>query len=195
MNLRFILNSLGLGVGLAMDAFCVSMANGLNEPDMSGRKRCAIAGTYGAFQFLMPMIGWLCVHTILTYFQAFQKFIPWIALFLLLYIGGKMLLEGIRNRKSEEKKAHVLRTSELMVQGIATSIDALSVGFTIAGYETSVAIVACILINLVTFILSYAGLIIGRTFGTKLEGRANIVGGVILIAIGVEIFVQGLLGG
>ena len=116
-------------------------------------------------------------------------------LLLLGYIGGKMLLEGIRNRKSEEKKAHVLRTSELMVQGIATSIDALSVGFTIAGYETSAAIAACILINLVTFILSYAGLIIGRTFGTKLEGRANIVGGVILIAIGVEIFVQGLLGG
>lgn len=192
MNLRFVLNSLALGVGLAMDAFCVSMANGLNEPGMSGRKRCAIAGTYGAFQFLMPMIGWFCVHTILTYFQAFQKFIPWIALFLLLYIGGKMLIEGIRNRKTEEKKEHILKFPELFIQGIATSIDALSVGFTIAGYDVSAALVACLLINLVTFFLSYAGLIIGRTFGTKLEERANILGGIILIAIGVEIFVQGL---
>lgn len=192
MNLRFVLNSLALGVGLAMDAFCVSMANGLNEPGMSGRKRCAIAGTYGAFQFLMPMIGWFCVHTILTYFQAFQKYIPWIALFLLLYIGGKMLIEGIRNRKTEEKKEHILKFPELFIQGIATSIDALSVGFTIAGYDASAALVASFLINLVTFFLSYAGLIIGRTFGTKLEERANILGGIILIAIGVEIFVQGL---
>ena len=99
MNTWFFLNSILLGVGLAMDAFSVSIANGLSEHGMTKRRMSAIAGCYGLFQWAMPMIGWFCVHTISGLFSAFQKFIPWIALFLLLCIGGKMLLEGIRKKR------------------------------------------------------------------------------------------------
>ena len=100
MNYSFVffLNSALLGVGLAMDAFSVSLANGLHEPKMRMKKMCGIAGTFGAFQAIMPMTGWLCVHTIVEYFKAFEKFIPWIALILLGYIGGSMLINGILAR-------------------------------------------------------------------------------------------------
>ena len=122
MNFMFILNSTLLGVGLAMDAFSVSMANGLNEPKMSKEKMCGIAGVFAGFQFSMPMIGWICVHTIVQYFKAFEKIIPWVALLLLEFIGGKMLLEGIRNKESDNENAG-LALGVLLVQGITTSID------------------------------------------------------------------------
>lgn len=188
--ITFIVNSILLGVGLAMDAFSVSLANGLNEPDMKRSKMCGIAGVFGGFQALMPMIGWVCVHTIVKYFQSFERFIPWIALILLLYIGGKMLIEGIQSEESDEKPA--VGFAALMVQGVATSIDALSVGFTIADYSCLMAIVCALIIAVVTFIISYAGLIIGKKFGTKLSNKAQILGGVILILIGIEIFVKGI---
>ena len=85
-----------LGIGLAMDAFSVSLANGLHEPSMSKTKIFGVAGVFAFFQAIMPMIGWICVHMFLQYFNAFSKFIPWIALALLGYIGGKMLYDGIR---------------------------------------------------------------------------------------------------
>ena len=89
----FFLNSALLGVGLAMDAFSVSMANGLHDPGMSRKRMCIIAGTFGVFQAVMPMTGWVCVHTIVEMFSSFETFIPWIALALLGYIGGKMPTE------------------------------------------------------------------------------------------------------
>ncbi|MBR6898389.1 MAG: manganese efflux pump [Lachnospiraceae bacterium] len=190
MDAVFFLNSILLGIGLAMDAFSVSLANGLNEPHMRRGKVYAIAGTFGFFQWLMPMIGWICVHTIVQYFSAFEKWIPWIALILLLYIGGKMLIEGIRGGEDEE--AAGVGAGALFVQGIATSIDALSVGFTIADYGFAMALVCTVIIGAVTFAISFAGVFIGRKFGTKLSGKASILGGVILIAIGVEIFVKGV---
>ena len=98
-SLLFFTTNILLGVGLAMDAFSVSMANGLNEPHMNKGRICTIAGVFGGFQALMPLIGWFCVHTIAEYFHVFEKFIPWIALILLLFIGGKMLIEGIKNGK------------------------------------------------------------------------------------------------
>ena len=91
----FFLNSVLLGVGLAMDAFSVSMANGLHDPKMNKGTMCKIAGTFGIFQAAMPMIGWVCVHTIVELFSSFETLIPWIALALLSYIGGKMLMDGI----------------------------------------------------------------------------------------------------
>lgn len=154
-NLLFFFNSALLGVGLAMDAFSVSLANGLSEPGMRKKKMWGVAGVFAIFQAVMPMIGWICVHTVIRYFKAFEKVIPWIALILLLIIGGKMLMEGIKNKEDEIQKSKVSITA-LLVQGIATSIDALSVGFTI-----------------------YAG-------------KAGILGGVILIVIGIEIFVTGV---
>ena len=184
-SLFFVFNSILLGVGLAMDAFSVSLANGLNEPGMHKKKMCAIAGTFGFFQALMPMTGWVCVHTIIEYFKMFEKFIPWIALILLLFIGGKMVREGIH----DEAKVGALA---LLVQGIATSIDALSVGFTIAEYDFIMALASSLIIAVVTFVISFAGLILGKKFGTKFSNKATILGGAILIAIGIEIFVSGV---
>ena len=101
-SLVFFINSVLLGVGLAMDAFSVSLANGLEEPDMKKSRMCFMAGIYAFFQFAMPMIGWICVHTIVVYFKKFELFIPWIALILLLYIGGKMIWEAVHEEKKEE---------------------------------------------------------------------------------------------
>lgn len=174
-----------------MDAFSVSLANGLNEPGMHKKKMCAIAGTFGFFQALMPMTGWVCVHTIIEYFKMFEKFIPWIALILLLFIGGKMVKEGIQDGAEEAEKAKVGALA-LLVQGIATSIDALSVGFTIAEYDFIMALACSLIIAVVTFVISFAGLILGKKFGTKFSNKATILGGAILIAIGIEIFVSGV---
>jgi len=191
-NFVFVFNSVLLGVGLAMDAFSVSMANGLNEPYMKRKKMCGIAGVFAFFQALMPMIGWVCIHSVVQYFTAFEKFIPWIALSLLLYIGGKMLLDGIKNAQGDEQGASKVGISALFVQGVATSIDALSVGFTIADYGFMMALVCALIIAAVTFVICMGGLVIGKTFGTKLSNKAAILGGVILIFIGIEIFVTGV---
>ena len=189
LGFSFFFNSVLLGVGLAMDAFSVSLANGLNEHCMKPRKMCGIAGVFSAFQFAMPMIGWVCVSTVAQHFKAFERCIPWIALILLGFIGGKMLWEGIKGEGgcSEDKPAVCF--GALIVQGIATSIDALSVGFTIAGYSLTEALLACLLIGMVTFVICMAGLFIGKTAGTRLAGKAGIFGGAILIFIGLEIFV------
>lgn len=190
-DVMFFVNSVLLGVGLAMDAFSVSLANGLNEPDMKKGRMSLIAGVFAVFQAAMPMIGWVCVHTVAKYFSAFEKMIPWIALILLLFIGGKMLLEGIKGH-DETDETISLGFGALMIQGIATSIDALSVGFTIADYDAGMATVCAVIIAVVTFAICVVGLLIGKKVGTKLAGKANILGGIILIGIGIEIFVKGL---
>lgn len=191
ISFTFLFNSILLGVGLAMDAFSVSLANGLNEPKMKKRKMCFVAGVFAFFQALMPMIGWICVHTLLGYFKEFERYIPWIALALLGFIGGKMLYEGIKGDEDEEK-SHCIGLCGLLVQGIATSIDALSVGFTIADYDCLLAILAAAIIAVVTFIICFIGIIIGQKAGTKLAGKSGILGGAILIIIGLEIFITGV---
>ena len=193
-NATFFVNSILLGVGLAMDAFSVSLANGLNEPKMKAGRMSLIAGVFGIFQAVMPMIGWICVHTIVQYFSSFEKLIPWIALILLLYIGGKMLYEGIKGGDEADEAVKNLSFGALMIQGVATSIDELSVGFTIADYNFLMALICALIIAVVTFAICIFGLIIGKKVGTKLAGKANILGGVILIGIGIEIFVTGLMG-
>ena len=245
MTLQFCLNSILLGVGLAMDAFSVSCANALREPKMKLPRMAVIAGVYAFFQFLMPVTGWLCVHTIEEHFVAIQDFIPWIALALLTWIGGNMLVEGIREGRSsassgsrtvqstsqqeqpaqsafqqelpdqeqpaqsasQQKQLHEdcgertqgkapvnenagrLTVSVLLLQGIATSIDALSTGFTIASYDWRMALTACLIIAAVTFAICMGGLEIGKKAGVKLTGKADILGGIILIAIGLEIVI------
>lgn len=181
-----------LGIGLAMDAFSVSLANGLHEPKMKKNKMCGIAGVFAFFQALMPMIGWACVHTMVGYFNAFQKVVPWIALILLLLIGTKMLIDGIHNKDDEEVEKTKVGLASLLLQGVATSIDALSVGFTISEYGLCMALVCAFIVALVTFIICMAGLVIGKRFGTKLSNKAEILGGFILIFIGAEIFVKGV---
>ena len=193
LDFRFFMQSILLGAGLAMDAFSVSLANGLNEPDMKKPRMGGIAGIFAAFQFAMPMIGWICVSTIAQYFKAFEKCIPWIALVLLCYIGGKMLIEGVRCKGCPEDEKPDVGLGALLVQGVATSIDALSVGFTIADYNWMEALLACLIIGVVTFFICFAGLAIGKKAGCKLAGKAGILGGVILIFIGLEIFITSFL--
>ncbi len=191
-NLLFFVNSALFGVGLAMDAFSVSLANGLREPAMPCDRMSLIAGTFAFFQILMPLLGWFCVHTVERMFSSFQRFVPWIALLLLLYIGGKMILES-RREGGEAETAAALGGGGLLLQGIATSIDALSVGFTIADLPPAGALVEALIIGAVTFAICMAGLRLGKRFGTRFAGRAGILGGVILIAIGLEIFLKGVL--
>jgi putative Mn2+ efflux pump MntP len=188
-NLLFILNSILFGIGLAMDAFSVSVANGLRNPHMHTSRRMIIAGTFGCFQTVMPLLGWFCVHSIAEAFQAFQPYIPWIALVLLAFIGGKMIWEGLH----DQSEAESLQGGALFIQGIATSIDALSVGFTIAEYELIFAVTESLIIGIVTFGLCLAGLLLGGRIGSRISGKAGIVGGIILILIGTEIFVTGII--
>ncbi len=192
LTLPFIIKSIGLGAGLAMDAFSVSLANGLNEPKMKKGRMSFIAWVFALFQFVMPVIGWVCVHTVVQKFRAFERFIPWIALILLCYIGGKMLYEGIKNQDSDEEQPAV-GFMGLMVQGVATSIDALSVGFTISDYNWQDALVCCLIIGVLTFFICFGGLALGKRFGTKFAGKASILGGAILVIIGIEIFITGIL--
>ena len=186
-DLSFFITSIMLGVGLAMDAFSVSLANGLNDPKMRPLRMCAISGIFAGFQFLMPMTGWVCVSTVAQLFGEFQKFIPWIALALLSFIGGKMIYEGIRG--GDEESGSALGIGALLAQGVATSIDALSVGFTISEYNWLGALLSCTVIGVLTFFICLGGIIIGKGAGTKMAGKAGIFGGVILVAIGLEIFI------
>jgi len=195
-DLLFFVNSVLFGVGLAMDAFSVSLANGLREPDMEPRRMCVIAGTFALFQILMPLLGWVCVHTVVELFTGLQRVIPWVALILLGVIGDKMLLEGLRGSgggEPEQQEPSAVGTGGLMLQGVATSIDALSVGFTIADDPLSAALTEALIIGVVTFGICMGGLRLGKRLGMKLAEKAPILGGVILIGIGLEIFLKGLL--
>ena len=187
----FLLNAVLFGIGLSMDAFSVSLANGLNEPKMKKDKMVEISLVFGFFQAFMPLVGWLCVHTLIEKFRAFEKLIPWIALVLLLYIGIKMLNDGIKEVDENEKTT--LGFKELIIQGIATSIDALSVGFTISNFSFSLAVLESTIIGIETFAICMIGIIIGKRFGTKFSNKASIIGGIILIVIGIEIFIKGVL--
>lgn len=202
--ISLILKSSLLGFGLAMDAFSVSVANGIANPKMRKRKGYLIAGTFAFFQLLMPLIGWAAIDFIKERFAILDKCIPWAAFILLGFIGGKMIVEAIRDAKEakneddtdkeavKEVSGKKLTFATLIVQGIATSIDALSVGFTIADYNLLQALAATAIIGVVTFIICLFGVFLGRKVGMKLAHRATIVGGIILIAIGLEIFIKGV---
>ena len=201
IGIPLIINSLLLGAGLAMDAFSVSIANGLEEPSMRKRRICAIAGVYALFQFAMPLVGWFFVHSLALAFRAFQPFIPWIALLLLVFIGSKMILEGLSRKTPGDKEASEkgkaiggkIAFGVLLVQGIATSIDALSVGFTVAEYSLFAAVLSSLIIGIVTFLICIAGLVFGRKLGEKFSDKATVIGGIILIGIGIEIFIKSFI--
>lgn len=194
LDFMFFLNSILFGLGLAMDAFSVSLADGLAEPRMKRRKMLLIAAAFGLFQGAMPLIGWSFVHTVLRWFSSLTLLIPWISLVLLSYIGGKMIWEALHDTcEGEACELRTLGLGTLVVQAIATSIDALSVGFTIADYELLPALLCTAIIAAVTFGVCAFGVFLGRQFGTRLSHRAEIFGGVILILIGIEIFLTGIL--
>lgn len=196
-----LITSALLGVGLAMDAFSVSIANGLADSVMKKGRMLSIAGTFAGFQFLMPMAGWLLVTRAAKMFKWFSPLIPWIALVLLLIIGCGLLRDGmgeLRKSKAGEAEEEMppgsagLSFGALMMQGIATSIDALSVGFTTAEYNGMQALVSSLIIGVVTLVICLAGLRIGRRLGDLLARRASILGGLILIGIGLEIWIKGV---
>ena len=203
MNFLFFFEAAMLGVGLAMDAFSASLADGMHEPKMKLPKMLGIAAVFAIFQAAMPFIGWVCVKTVVGIFGFLEMLIPWCALGLLGFIGGKMLIDGIK----ENKECHDERSTEcevclnakkltigaLLLQGVATSIDALSVGFTIAEYGLVEALVAVLVIALVTFTICLGGLFLGRVAGETFSGKASILGGTILIFIGLEIFIMSWL--
>ena len=220
MNLIFFIASILLGVGLAMDAFAISIANGISRPDARRRYAVKIAAVYAFFQFAMPMIGWVMVHEAVKALGAFNKLVPWIALALLTFLGGRMILEGIRCGKSKAdvcsdsdivknsnadvcSKAAVSKASEtqpaeltgmtLFMQGVATSIDALSTGFTISSYGVKAGLVCSVIIAVVTWIMCFIGMRIGTKVGELFSAHATIVGGVILVIIGIEVFAKDVL--
>ncbi len=191
----FVFNGILLGVALAMDAFSVSIVNGLNESKMSRKKTLIIPITFAFFQFLMPLSGWVLVNFLLEVFKGFQRFIPVTALCLLLYIGIKMILESVRKLKAGDKDEEdeiVLTPVSLILQGIATSIDALSVGFTISDYNPLEALSVSFIIAIVTFIICVTGIVFGKRIGSRISHGAGILGGMILIFIGIRIFVTGI---
>ena len=191
-----ILTAIGLGFGLAMDAFSVSLANGLHEPKMKLSRVLLIAGTFAVFQGIMPMIGWVLVKTVFNYFEALSFLIPWIAFGLLGYIGGKMIFDGIKCRESEDEDCGKLTFGLLMVQGIATSIDAMSGGVTMAAeaYNFGDVALSVAIITAMTMVICIAGIYLGKVFGTKLANKASIFGGSILLIIGIIILVISFLG-
>lgn len=201
MGTELIITSVLLGAGLAMDAFSVSVANGLADTGMKTGRVLSIAGTFACFQFAMPLIGWFLVTRAAEKFEWFSPLIPWIALILLLIIGGGLLKDGteeLRAAKSgaeyeeDQSDAAKLGFWALMMQGVATSIDALSVGFTISSYSAAQALASALIIGAVTMLICLAGLRIGRRLGEVLAGRASILGGLILIGIGIEIWIKGV---
>ena len=188
-SVLFFINSIFLGVGLAMDAFSVSVVNGMNKPCMSGEKVIRIASVFAFFQALMPMLGWMFSHTMLHFFGRLQRFIPWISMGMLLFVGISMIRESRKEQEEEvcpEVCPDELLDRRLLAQGIATSIDALSVGFAMAEYSAFMAVVCSGIIAAVTFAVCITGVMIGKKAGLRLSGKAEIFGGTVLIAIGLE---------
>ena len=193
MDAELLLIAATLGVGLAMDAFSVSLANGLNEPCMRLPKMSGVAGIFAVFQALMPLLGWVCVHTVVEHFRWFEQLIPWIAFVLLGFIGGKMLIECLRGDENPCENGGV-GIASLMIQGVATSIDALSVGFAIAHYNLAQATLTALIIAAVTFVICMGGVYFGKHAGTVLANKAGALGGGVLILLGVWILLKSLLG-
>ena len=186
-----------LGLGLTADAAAVSMANGLEEPNMKRSKHILIAFMYGLFQGLMPLIGYLFGSTIYNNVPQIKQYniIPIVALVILGFLGTKMVIDGIKDGKKEvNDEIRKITFKLIFIQSIATSIDALSTGLTFANYNVFEALMVTFLISLVTFIICIISVIIGKKFGTKLGNKALIVGGIILIIIGLEIFITGIIG-
>ena len=182
-----VIELLVLALGLSMDAFAVSICKGLSVPKLQA-KHCLICGVYfGGFQALMPLIGW----ALGIRFQSMITNIDhWIAFALLAVIGANMIKESFS--KEEECPDASFGFKTMLTLAVATSIDALSVGFTIAEYGWLMALAASGIIAVVTFFLCMAGLHIGKEFGTRLSGKASVLGGIILIGIGLEIFISGV---
>ena len=188
-----ILELLLTAVGLAMDAFAVSICKGLGMRKMRYGQAVVIALYFGVFQAIMPLIGWLLGTSFSQYIQAFDH---WIAFVLLLLIGGKMVIDTIREEGPQTGTAadEKLHHKELLMLAIATSIDALAVGIAFACLQVDMWS-SVSMIGIVTFVLCCCGVWIGNRFGNRFEKKAAIAGGMVLVIIGTKVLVQHLLQG
>ena len=191
-NLLFFVNSAMLGVGLAMDAFSVSLANGLNEPKMKKGRMCTIAGVFAGFQALMPLIGFFFGRLFAVYIEAADH---WVAFILLVLIGANMLKEAFSGEAEcdcccEKNADYSFKT--MLTMAIATSIDALAVGVSLSLAGDVNIWLAISLIGVTTCILSAIGVKVGSVFGSKFESKAQAAGGIILIFIGIKILLEHL---
>lgn len=194
MTFNLIITAVGLALSLAMDAFSIAIANGLNEPKMKLTRACGIASIFGVFQGIMPMIGWILVTTVLQYFNMLTPYIPYVAMIVLSYLGIKMIIDGINHKCGDEEVSGKLTFGMLLVQGVATSIDALSSGLAMSDYNTLEALISALIIAVLTFVICLIGIKIGNIVGCRFAGKASIFGGVILIVIGLEILISSFLG-
>lgn len=177
-----------IGVGLSMDAFAVALCKGLNMKKINYVHTIIIALFFGGFQAFMPLLGWLLGKQFEEYIVSVDH---WIAFGLLLYIGGKMVYEAIKGEEEEEEISEKLDLKELTIMAVATSIDALAVGITLAFLKVNI-LGAISIIGVTTFILSIIGVMIGNRFGMRFKSKAEIAGGVILILIGTKILLEHL---
>ena len=184
-----------IGVSLSMDAFAVAICKGLAMRKVNKKQCFVIALFFGGFQALMPFLGWLLGTRFESYITSIDH---WIAFVLLAFIGGKMVVEAVRDKDDNPEITEMdppLNIKEMFVLAVATSIDALAVGITFAFLEIPI-VQAIAIIGTTTFIISIAGVYIGNFFGNKYKNKAEIVGGVILILIGLKILLEhlGILG-
>ena len=179
-----------IGVGLSMDAFAVSICKGLGMEKINKKQAFTIGLYFGGFQALMPLIGWFLGIRFQQYITSIDH---WIAFILLVCIGGKMVVEAVRDKDDEvvEKKDQPLNHKEMFLLAVATSIDALAVGITFAFLDTPI-VEAIVIIGCTTFVLSIVGVIVGNFFGTRYKKKAEIIGGIILILIGLKILLEHL---
>ena len=184
-SLLFFTTNIFLGIGLAMDAFSVSMANGLNEPHMNKGRICTIAGVFGGFQALMPLIGYFLGS---FFAEMIEKYDHWVAFVLLAIIGGNMIKESF---DKDEKVDSSMDVKSMLLLAIATSIDALAVGVTFAFLQVQI-VPAVSFIGVITFIFSAVGVKIGSLFGTKYKSKAELFGGIVLVLIGIKILLEGI---
>lgn len=180
-----------LGIGLAMDAFAVSVCKGLGMRRLNKKQTLIIGLYFGGFQALMPLIGWLLG-------SQFQKYITsidhWITFILLSFIGGKMMIEAIREWNEEETVDVMdapLDHKNMLVLAVATSIDALAVGITFAFLDTPI-IEAITIIGITTMIISIIGVVVGNFFGSRYKSKAEFIGGLILVLLGLKILLEHL---
>jgi putative Mn2+ efflux pump MntP len=176
-----------IAIGLAMDAFAVSMAHGMTIQNRRVATGLAMAGSFGAFQAFMPILGWLAG---LSFIELISGFDHWLAFGLLAFIGGRMIYSARANRK--EEKETKLTAPVLLILSVATSIDALAVGLSFSLLRVSIT-TPVIAIGVVTFLLSLAGFSFGNKLGKFFKHKVQIIGGIVLIAIGIKILLEHLL--
>mgnify|MGYP001183716065 CR=1 FL=1 len=177
-----------IAIGVSMDAFAVSICKGLGMKPFRWKYSLIIAAFFGGFQALMPLIGWLIGSQFQQYIVDFDH---WVAFGLLLFVGGKMLIESFH--KEETSESYSLNMKELLLLSIATSIDALAVGISFSLLKPNHLFLSFFVIGITTFAFSIAGSFIGHKFGNRYQQPAEIIGGIILIGIGVKIILEHLL--